>query len=69
MPDTRENVQHNSIYVKLKDKTDYGARTHKRGPWVTQLVKQPTLDVSSGCDLKVIRLNPKPGSTLSGEST
>ena len=29
-----------------------------RGAWVTHLGKQPTLDFSSGNDLKVMRLSP-----------
>ena len=38
------------------------------GAWVAQLVKHLTLGFSSGCDLKVMRLGPMSGSTLSVES-
>jgi len=37
------------------------------GTWVAQLVKHPTLDFSSGHDLRVIRSNPALGSVLSVE--
>ena len=36
--------------------------------WVAQLVKCPTLDFSSGHDLRVMGLSPESGSTLSGKS-
>ena len=39
------------------------------GGWVAQLVKHPTLDFSSGQDLRAVRWSPTPGSGLSGEST
>ena len=34
------------------------------GGWVAQLVKHPALDVGSGHDLRVGRLNPELGSLL-----
>ena len=39
-----------------------------RGAWGAQSVEWPTLDFSSGHDLKVARLSPGPGFMLSGES-
>ena len=36
--------------------------------WLAQSVKQLTLDIGSGHDLRVVKLNPKLGSTLSRES-
>ena len=39
-----------------------------RGTWVAQWVKLPTLDFSSGHDLRVVRLSPMLGSVLSAES-
>ena len=40
-----------------------------RGTWVAQSVKPPTLDLSSGLDLKVMSSSPVLGSTLGVEST
>ena len=37
------------------------------GSWVSQLVKCPTLDFSSGHDLTVVRSSPTLGSALSME--
>ena len=37
----------------------------KRGTWVTQLVKHPTLDFSSGQDPRVVGSSSAPGSALS----
>ena len=37
------------------------------GDWVSQLVKQMTLDFSSGHDLRVMSLSPKSGSVLGVE--
>lgn len=37
------------------------------GAWVAQLVKRPTLDFSSGLDLKVMSSSPALGSILSME--
>lgn len=31
-----------------------------RGAWVTQLVKEATLDFNSGCELQVLRLSREP---------
>ena len=42
---------------------------YMRVTWVAQLVKLPTLDIGSGCDLVVMRLNPMWGSMLSLEPT
>ena len=39
-----------------------------QGVWVAQSVKCPTLDFSSGHDLRVVGLSPASGSKLSGES-
>ena len=39
-----------------------------RGSWVAQLVKQPTIDFSSGHDLRVMGLSPKSVSPLGRES-
>ena len=36
----------------------------KEGTWVAQLVKQPTLELTSGHDLKIVRSRPVLGSTL-----
>jgi len=33
-----------------------------QGAWVTQLMKRPTLDFSSGHDLRVVRSSPASGS-------
>ena len=41
---------------------------YKGHTWVAQLVEQPTLDFSSGHDLRVARSSPTLGSTLSMES-
>jgi len=38
------------------------------GAKVAQLVKHPTLDLSSGCDLRVVSSSPPLGSTLGVES-
>lgn len=39
-----------------------------KGAWVVQCFKRPALGFSSLRDLKVIRLSPSLGSTLSGQS-
>ena len=39
-----------------------------QGAWVAQLVKCPTLDFSSGLDLRVLESSPESGSGLSVES-
>ena len=39
-----------------------------RGPWVAQLFKCPTLDFSSGRDLRVLRSSPVWGSELGMEA-
>jgi len=44
------------MIVKEKEETNI------RNAWVAQSVKQPTLDFSSGNDLKVVRLSPMLGS-------
>ena len=38
------------------------------GTWVAQLVKCLSLDISSGCDLAVVRPSPRSGSVLGTES-
>ena len=38
------------------------------GAWVSQLVKCPTLDLSSGLDLSVMSSSPTLGSMLDAES-
>jgi len=40
-----------------------------KGHVVVQLVKHPTLDLSSGLDLRVVSSSPALGSTLSMETT
>ena len=40
----------------------------KGGTWVAQSVKPPTLDFSSGHDLRVVRLSPTLGSVLGMET-
>ena len=37
------------------------------GAWVAQLVKRPTLDFRSGCDLRIVRWTPMSGSALRRE--
>jgi len=39
-----------------------------RGAWMAQSVEHPTLDFSSGHDLRVVGLSPVLGSVLGGES-
>ena len=39
-----------------------------RGDWVARSIERPTLDPGSGHDLRVVRLSPMSGSTLSTES-
>ena len=46
-----------------------GMRVHRKwGTWVAQPIKHMTLDFDSGHSLRVMRLNPTMGSTLSKES-
>jgi len=40
-----------------------------RGTWVAQSVKHPTLDLSSGLDLRVVSSSSELGSTLGMEPT
>ena len=40
-----------------------------QGAWVAQLVKRPTLDLSSGLDLRVMSSSSAMGSSLGVEST
>ena len=40
-----------------------------RGTWLAQSVKPPTLDLSSGLDLRVMSSSPALGSTLGEEPT
>jgi len=40
-----------------------------RGAWMAQSAKRPTLDLSSGRDLRVVSLSPALGSMLGGEPT
>ena len=52
-----------SLIVKIKVEM-----TFLRGAWVARSVKPPTLDFGSGCDLRVVRWSPVPGSALGVES-
>ena len=52
------------ITYYMKKQENYYLRENRinrilRGTWVAQAVKQPTLDFSSGYDLRVVRLSPR----------
>ena len=55
----REEVLHCSQISALKN-------LGKRGNWVAYVVKHPSLDFSSGHDLRVVRSSPELGSTGHG---
>ena len=46
-----------------KDSDVKNAESLDAGTWVAQLIKRPTLDLSSGLDLRVMSSGPALGST------
>ena len=56
------------MIIKIKNKLLAIKNNKHRGFWLAQLVKQPTLDLGSGHDLGIMRLNFTLVSVLSAES-
>ena len=51
-------------YMQKRLYTNYISKTTNRGTRVAQLVKHPTLDLSSSLDLRVVSSSPALGSAL-----
>ena len=56
------------LLIKIKQINIHIKGVSKGGTWVAQVVEHPTLDFSSGHDLRVVGLSPMSGSMLSVKS-
>ena len=67
----RDSLQiegHTQTESEQMEKNSDTNENEKRGTWVAQSIKHPTLDLDSGHDVRVMKFSPVSGSVLSGES-
>ena len=57
-----------TMVVVIQHRTVMPKKDQKKGAWVAQSVKHPTLDFGSGHDLRIMRSSLPSGSVLSAES-